>query len=466
MINVATPWVLWVAAAGALMTAVLHFISVKRPPAMLLPTARFLPDRAVRAVSRSAKPSDPLLLLLRVVALLLAGIALAGVTVRGARTQIGRVVIIDRGGAPADSVGLRAAALAVLRRRTASTASTGASGGQFAGTRIVTLDSTARVMSIAEMRAFNPDTMHTSHAGATVSSAILAGIRAASAMVRDETDIDSVELVLVSGANHGPDASLSSVRTLWPGRLELVPIARSVAGGESVAVRAVARFIGAAPNAAVLSAVGPAAIRGRTDVAPRAAASTATVRDSAAVDSVLIDWPATGVPASWTAEKPDTIGAIVANGVALVSPFVRLAKVPTERRGRARVIAWWSDGEVAAIEIPGARGCTRQVAVVVPPYANVLQGSAARPLLGAVVAPCGGRIVSAPLTPAERSLLSGSGGAASARAFRTGIARRTPFGSVMLLVALLLLAVEWWIRDRDGLSKAFRALDPPLRKAA
>ncbi|MEO7520234.1 MAG: BatA domain-containing protein, partial [Gemmatimonas sp.] len=72
------PSMLLVAVLGSLVAIALHFLSVRRPPAMILPTARFVAPRDVRAVSRSARPSDLLLLLLRVLAMWCAAIALAG----------------------------------------------------------------------------------------------------------------------------------------------------------------------------------------------------------------------------------------------------------------------------------------------------------------------------------------------------------------------------------------------------
>jgi hypothetical protein len=72
VIGFAMPWVFGGALAAALAITALHFLSVRQPRVLLLPTARFVPERDARAVARQAKPSDLLLLVLRVIALLAA----------------------------------------------------------------------------------------------------------------------------------------------------------------------------------------------------------------------------------------------------------------------------------------------------------------------------------------------------------------------------------------------------------
>ena len=62
MIALALPWLFGAALAASAVVAALHLLSVRRPPELLLPTARFLPERDVRAISRTRRPSDLLLL--------------------------------------------------------------------------------------------------------------------------------------------------------------------------------------------------------------------------------------------------------------------------------------------------------------------------------------------------------------------------------------------------------------------
>ena len=66
------------AAAGiAALVVAIHFISTREPATVPLPTARFAPNRPVRARSRAFKPSDLLLLFCRAGLVLCAGAGLA-----------------------------------------------------------------------------------------------------------------------------------------------------------------------------------------------------------------------------------------------------------------------------------------------------------------------------------------------------------------------------------------------------
>ena len=95
MIGFATPWVFGAALAAALAITVLHLLSVRQPRVLLLPTARFVPERDARAVARQARPSDVPLLLLRVIALLAAGAALAGARCGAPGTRTSSIVVVD-----------------------------------------------------------------------------------------------------------------------------------------------------------------------------------------------------------------------------------------------------------------------------------------------------------------------------------------------------------------------------------
>ena len=64
---------------GAVSAAViaLHILASKNPRVTPLPTARFIPDVPLRATARAMRLSDVLLLLLRVAAVMLVGLAFA-----------------------------------------------------------------------------------------------------------------------------------------------------------------------------------------------------------------------------------------------------------------------------------------------------------------------------------------------------------------------------------------------------
>ncbi|MEP6905130.1 MAG: BatA domain-containing protein, partial [Gemmatimonadales bacterium] len=67
------PAFLWGAIAVAAGIVALHFIVTRQPRASVLPTARFVPDSPATAIVRDARPSDLLLMLLRVLVVLAAG---------------------------------------------------------------------------------------------------------------------------------------------------------------------------------------------------------------------------------------------------------------------------------------------------------------------------------------------------------------------------------------------------------
>ena len=115
MIGFAMPWLFGGALAAALAITALHFLSVRQPRVLLLPTARFVPERDARAVARQAKPSDLLLLLLRVIALLAAGAALAGARCGAVGARRSFIVVIDAAQRADSAALLRAARTAPAR---------------------------------------------------------------------------------------------------------------------------------------------------------------------------------------------------------------------------------------------------------------------------------------------------------------------------------------------------------------
>ena len=454
MIGVGAPWILAASVLVAVATCVLHFISVRRPPVLLLPTMRFLPERPVRAVSRSARPSDLWLLLLRVLAVLLAGAALSGLYWRAAGTKHGRIVVIQH--APNDDV--------VAVRNAVARAIKGAFTTD-TSTRIVVLDTVAHMLTGSESQAFRAETLSqvnfTNGAQlSTLSAGVLAATRAANLLVTDERNVDVVDLVIVAPFTPSwRDAAAPIVRASWPGAIRLIA-ARDTARGASGVAADSADVLMAVPKRrvtlagdeasdAVLSAL---LARGWMDATSGTTARFATAistGNAAQTSPISIEWPASGVPAGWDASPAKTVGAVVARGEALVFPFHRTAHVPAAILARARPLAWWSDGEVAAIEVPTGASCTRHVGIQVPAASDLLQGPAARALLLALSGPCGGEQDRRTLSDDELELFAGKGASAPASAFKSAAVVRTPWAWVLLMLAIALLIAEWFLRDRE-----------------
>jgi hypothetical protein len=88
--------VLWATAVAAMGVIAIHLLSWRRPQPRWLPTSRFVPVAAQRALSRRVRPSDLGLLALRLLAILSIGLAVAGPALSLRRGGVARVILADR----------------------------------------------------------------------------------------------------------------------------------------------------------------------------------------------------------------------------------------------------------------------------------------------------------------------------------------------------------------------------------
>lgn len=430
---------LFVAAAGvaALATVLLHLLAVRRPRPLLLPTARFAPDTSVRAASFARRPTNLVLLALRVLALLLVGAAFARPVFVPDRAALRRVILVDRSAAVGSDASIRDSVASIARP----------------GDLVVPFADSV----LAWVPVTRPDSLELPPLRprlGSLTTALVAGRRAATAL-RDSAE--QVELVLVSPlVAEEADAATLAVRAQWAGTLHVVrvPAAQPAAGdAHPVVVESPDEDDPVAAGVALAGAVAPAPVRivrGETD------SGSSTADSSGAV----VLWPRSGAPAGWERRPaPDTIGALTADASragagphgasTLVAPFVRVARPPAPTAD-VRPIAWWADGEVAAIERRSGAGCVREVGVPLPEGDLTLRPPFAR-LLTALIAPCGD--VPASFTPIPDSALApvvGAGPAAVPLA-RAGLAAdaRSPLVPWLLGGALLLLLLEWLVRRRE-----------------
>lgn len=442
----ALPWILAIAAIGVVTITVLHLLSVHRPPAMLLPTARFLPERDIRAVSRSTRPNDVPLLLLRIAALLCAGVALAGPRApRGALTTL--VVVAVEPGMMIDTLAAQRAIAAEL-------------GSQRVQYAFVTR----------------------SDVGAANAAALFpAATRAAAAAIASTPAIDSVALFLAQRSPVRADSVSPAWRAAWPGRVvhlrdgdtAAVPLRRlSLAPNDGVsAERGVSREVAA--DDAVRAALRWHIARWNGMMAANGATATDTVQlvrsfgktAPSFAASIVIRWPYDAQPDAWSSRPaPDTTGALAARGNAVVGPFTRRAQFDTGAMRRvplASPIVWFGDGEIAAVEVATREGCARTVAVDVEQGSDLLLSSSANGVFDALLRPCvmSSRLGGADPATALRVVARDSGALASAAAFRAptddGFGsdaqsmwwRWLPTG--LLALALLMLFAEWRVRGRQ-----------------
>ncbi len=479
----AAPFVLGIAAAAALVLAGLHLLSVRRPPVLLLPTARFLPANEVRAVSRTRTPSDLLLLLLRVAVLLAAGFALAGPRFHSPRDRRVAVVAIEPG-VVADT--------AAVRRLLATDA----------------LVADARLVVVAESLSAPTATMYASYDAAQL---FPRAIHVAARLVQEDPSIDSLALIVLRAKPPTEDRAWWAWRAAWPGRV--VTYSPRVDAVATVTRRVVRRVVVVPRAGDAGSANGmpdddivEASFRWH---AARVNHAEGVVSDSALVDSIFfsrdaspsvasrtalrpgqvrITWPLNGAPrtgaanvategrwSGWRAAPVgDTATALVAGGMAILGTWsvaqfgswkpAANAATPANMdtaniAGRVQPLAWWSDGRVAAIEEYVAQGCERTVAVVAAQGQDILLSPSANAFFDRLLAPCRQPSSVAIAALNVRTVLGGALAPASALHAR----RRDDAGdataantwvrwipSLLLAISLAALLLEWRARRAVG----------------
>lgn len=419
MIGFAIPWIFAMAAVAAVGVVLLHFLSVQQPRVLSLPTTRFVPEHEAQAVSRQAKPSDLLLLALRVLALLAAGAALAGVRCGRAGARVVHLVAID--------ASRRADSAAVLRR-------------------VAVWRADAAIAD--DVR---PTPMWVRGLHDDPGAAIAAAIRTAAAAAQQNPALAELSLSVMMPATVRSRAGWDAWRGQWPGTIGVLAAAvLPRAAGLTVRVVGVASTEDDAVVASVLA-------RGWT---PRDGDDAdVTVVRSRALDlgevfggvgdtsTIVVHWPVDGAPRGWQARVPaDSVGAVAAAGVALVSRYGRASSAPAVSDS-VMALAWWGDGPPAAVERIRGNSCVREVGIAIPGGSDLLLSPSADGLLEALRTPCGGVRVPAP----QEGVGAGRAQQVSADDFRAGTVddqqtRPRWLGVALLALAIGALLTEWLLR--------------------
>ncbi len=424
----------FLAAAGAIAaaTTLLHFIVTREPDLWRLPTARFAPERAIQARSRALQPKDLLLLAVRVALVLAVGAALARPLLSPARRDRVRIVLLDRS------------------RAVASVREAADSARTLLGDRdlLIVFDSAATLLESGVSDSL--ERLSLSTRTGRLSTGLIRALRAAS-WIRDRAD--SIELVVVSPlVREEIDAATDSLRALWPAGIRLVRTAARIDSGAWPPVT----FEGAADDPLRLALPSRVSASGSASVLlVRRLAAAADSAWAVGAGRVLVVWPAwREVPGGWTAQTPDTVGAVAAGSAVVVAPFVRTV---THRGGRddsvsARVIARWVDGAPAAIEEARVAGCIRTVTIEVPVVGDLVLDPRFAKLVAALCERCGGGMDLTPLDEPQRAQLAGDSGGrhALAASFAAPEQVPSPWTRWLLLAAVLLVAAESVLRRRTA----------------
>lgn len=439
------PWALWAAGAVSATVIALHILASRNPRVTPLPTARFVPDVPLRATARALRLSDVALMLLRVAAVMLVGLAFARPEMTRARRVVGRVVLVDASRSLASPGEAVDSVTRLIAHRDL----------------LIAFDSSARMVrdgGADSLRAALRET-NTHRPRGSISTALAAAMRAASSL---RSDADSVEFVLISPlASEEWDAATSAIRAAWPGRVRLVHVAAAQRGTASIArvevinaqpddpVRATASLLGApamkassivsASAAGVVSTDAPLA---RIDRGSANASDTAWAGDRA---HILVRWPsALDTSVGSARARPDTADAIVLEDGAravVVSAFARMADpVP------GRVVARWADGTAAATERALGAGCVRDVAIPLPRVGDLALRESTRRLVAALASPCGGSVMFTPASDSALAQLRGTGPLVATRALETRTAPPGHLATWLLTAALALLLLEPLVR--------------------
>ena len=409
--------------AVAAVVVALHFIVTRQPRAGILPTARFVPDLPANATARATRPSDLLLMLLRVLLVLAAGAGLAKPIVKPSRGAEARVILMDVSRSVSDSAALRDSVRALYRNHDA----------------VVVFDSSARVITGSVVDSINASPF--THARGNLSAALVAAMRAGSSL-RDLAD--SMELVIVSPlAAEEIDQATDSIRSLWRGRARLVNV-RGVLP-DSLRASHTLEISSTASDPLQITALKSQELPGVTGLIVR----TGVIDSANASERALIQWPIAERPRFAVARSArDTIGGVVAGDALVVAAFDRQWTYPEDSIRGSEVVARWADGQPAAVETPTANGCTRSVAVPVASVGDLVIRRDFVRFVAALAGDCASRTAMRAADPPGVARLAGSGGLAPRDAFRPRGDIRSGLAPWLLGFAIAAAIAELFVRRR------------------
>lgn len=479
MITAAVPGFLWAGAALAVVPIILHLL-YRRPPLRLpLPTAAFVVPDPRTSLRFRRRPSDPLLLLLRVLLALTLGCAFAGLAWSPSRSGTSRLVLLD-GGAGMAPYWDQAVAVA--------TEAAGPDGRVF----VYGSETAPLVIPSSSLQ-----TLSTGSAESTYE----AGLRALRQAFLAHTRLDSAHVTWVTRSRWGawPGGFALLRPHLWPGRIAVEtvgpvrggpetggpesgpgglpatlqtpgnggaigePLADS--GGAAIPVALLAADVGRFVPAALQVSGWTIATEGDAN-AVRASPPPALIVGTDPLSDLLVDRVRGGATAIVSGPLSGTVGVVpwdlgqgaaTAGAGALVLPWGRRLgsdsdPLPGGPRPGSRILAAWENGVPAAAAERVAAGCVVYAALDLSD--PVLGRSPLFPELVRTLAHgCddGDAPADVPLDRAGVEVLASSGldSVVSARDLTASLPGR-PLARWLALAALLLAIAETWVARTGG----------------
>ena len=402
----------------------LHFIVTRQPRTAVLPTARFVPDTRATTVARAKRPSDLLLMLLRVLVVLAAGAGLAKPVLTPSRGASARVILVDVSRSARDSLAIRDSVRALYRP----------------GDAIEVFDSSAHLVggNIGDTLGV----LRPSSRRGNLSAALITALRAGSSL-RDRAD--SLELVIVSPfAREELDAATDSIRTLWQGKAHLVTVR---APADTASIRGKLETNADANDPLAISVgLAQSSVLGRSLIDRRGGENTQL---TTAAGGALIEWPASTRPRFAVSRAVrDTVGGVMSGDVVVVAAFERQWMFPADSLRGADVIARWVDGEAAAVETPDGIGCARSVAVSVSPVGDLVIRKDFVRFVESLSGPCSRTTSLIPADPDAIAKLGGKGGLAPRTAFQPLTDTRSDLAPWLFALAIAAAIAELFARRR------------------
>lgn len=410
------PWALALGIAGAVGALLLHLVARQRPASYLLPTARFVPGRDTLVSRATSRPTELLLLAIRMLLLVAAGAAFARPVIRTARAPRAMIVLLDRSSAVSSD------AAAMARARDAA----GSGSGVATNALVIVFDSAAHTPRPISALDSLPARDTTSRMIGSLSAALIAARRAAPALARVA---DSVELVLVSPVTTSElDAATDSIRAEWPGTIRVVRVAASASPPTPAFARGVSLDDPLGPSLASV----PVKAGSMAVWLTRNALSTGDSARARAGGTV-VRWDSTAA------------AALHAEGLALGDDVIvaQLGRRMLSANGIVR--ARWADGAPASREWTLGAGCLREVGVALPAAGDLPLRPGFQRIARGLLAPCGSVSAGAPADSVRLSRLAGSGKLAASSALGEAD-RPSPFVPWLLGVALLCAVADPLVR--------------------